>query len=529
MSETGEPFADYNELYGVTPAQIEEAANVPSLHLTALDALTESIDLDRKQAINSVEGAIEDPLNEQLLIPRKSGADLSANGWYMLGLLRMAALHAQTFDIEVLRLNTEYQSRVDERTYADHNQALVTLLVKPLGVIDVPAIREEVKAELLPQYTQARDLLEEGFAAVGDAMDGGIDLDKVATMIGLRLIPLSAQTHFPGLQLTDAQLFGLQYQVDMPNDIWRLLSTGDGWTEALGYDCLPYGMPTPRMLVPGEDLSDLPTGYYGGGFLEGPDGEKWPIVIPMVNIDGQSYLRTPGATYPVESLGGADPGWRTVGTKTGTTLFDEPTSTVEKALIFGSVLTGGTTGSVLTDGRRVDLLNALRIHPNGLPELTDSASEATPRGIPKGDPRSNPVDRNPFVPPGHVATPHSGNAVSPSGDTSVNMGQREIPGTGSRTGTVTGGGLKFLVDGAEGLNVISQIDDNDTHRYHVEFQENSDGRKRVILNTYDVMQGEDGSPHAQWHRSYIDSDGRLVQVPVNSHHPDGYSTVVPRR
>lgn len=59
--------------------------------------------------------------------------------------------------------------------------------------------------------------------------------------------------------------------------------------------------------------------YEGGGFLIGPDGQRYPLVIPGVpGANGLIYNADDGGTGDIATLDGADPGWYTVGTYQGT-------------------------------------------------------------------------------------------------------------------------------------------------------------------------------------------------------------------
>ncbi len=87
--------------------------------------------------------------------------------------------------------------------------------------------------------------------------------------------------------------------------------------------------------------------YLGGGYVEGPDGARYPIVVPRVETaEGQVYTADRHDTAPGEpsiaTLAGSDPGWEVVACASGVERFQAAPSLLERGL--GAI--AATTGRV---------------------------------------------------------------------------------------------------------------------------------------------------------------------------------------
>lgn len=232
-------------------------------------------------------------------------------------------------------------------------------------------------------------------------------------------------------------------------------------------EILAAGVPAGAFLVSplgvNETMAQQPlTGYYGGGFIKGPDGRDYPMVVPNQVVDGRSYGANAFSGHEDDptTLGGRDDGWRTVGKTTGRGLFGEPMGGTDKFTASGSVLMGTPVETPNVPER----LDDLTVNETGYPGLAHGPGTVGPDPVPPvSDPRDNPVDaeRAPLPPPGvHPET------FAPA-QSSVDLAGR------------VGNAALFA----------TRADDHLEYGYQLELQENAaDGRTRALLRTYQVWE-----------------------------------------
>jgi hypothetical protein len=248
-------------------------------------------------------------------------------------------------------------------------------------------------------------------------------------------------------------------------------------------------------------------GYAGAGALLGPDGRRYPLVVPWIRRDG---VRWSADLLPTEvgatSLGGADPGWRQIGVRVGIDEFGPTASTATKAAIVTAGLAGKAPQFV---GRlRPDLLRRLSLSPEGVPSLLPG-----PVSIPH--PRSGATGQ----------IPRSALVVDADGrlrwvpDTSKDKGlgtratARQAP-TSSGKVTPVGPNVIALADsGLSGLDTARRLDDGRAAAYRVAFEERTDGRIRARLTLYQVR-SEGTRATILPSNAAVRADGSLQREPV---------------
>lgn len=271
---------------------------------------------------------------------------------------------------------------------------------------------------------------------------------------------------------------------------WPAMARGSDsiWTAMVtqtGSRCFPGGV-----VAEYGDPDGSGTGYYGGGFLTGPDGRHYPLVVPQVVTDGAVH-RADGnwQTPPVQDLAGLDSGWHQVGAVAGVAQFGSRAPTAMKVLLGTATVSGMQTGAGTGYRRRNDLLGKVRVDGLGAPSLRER-DEARPESPERAteDPRPVPAGR---------------------------------PGTTPERGELGVGTVSLLTNAAEAAVLVKQLDDHLTHGYAVSLQQNEDGRRRALLNLYDVYDTPDDAVVVQHSLGYVGPDGDLRPVrsaPLYSHH-----------
>ncbi|MGI9157708.1 MAG: WXG100 family type VII secretion target, partial [Marmoricola sp.] len=190
------------------------------------------------------------------------------------------------------------------------------------------------------------------------------DEHQAATLRGLEL-PAALLDHAFALLPQVPELWSAS------NDAVSFPAGGEPWPAmARGSDSIWTALVTqgdlrcfPGAVVPeGGDPDGSGTGYYGGGFVSGPDGRRYPLVVPQVVRDGSPY-RADGnwQTPPVRDLAGLDPGWHQVGAAAGVAEFGARASTATKILLAAATFSGMQAGPGTGYRRRNDLLGKVRL------------------------------------------------------------------------------------------------------------------------------------------------------------------------
>ncbi|MQA77586.1 MAG: hypothetical protein GEV10_03735 [Streptosporangiales bacterium] len=215
----------------------------------------------------------------------------------------------------------------------------------------------------------------------------------------------------------------------------------------------------------------LACAYTGGGFIKGPDGRWYPIATPNMTVDGETYGHGDGAN----DVGGTDEGWQTIDVHMGFGAFGEGVGLGTKFAVGLGKLAGGPSPQFTVNA---DATAAIATDSQGRPILTD----------PNADPSMT-------KPPG--------------GD--YGEEQRQTPGERQRMeqAEAGGGAVDMVTNGLEGARDIQDLDDANKYTYRTEFQQNTDGRTRVVVTAYQVMDGPNG-PQIQSYDVHVDANGETV-------------------
>ncbi len=206
-------------------------------------------------------------------------------------------------------------------------------------------------------------------------------------------------------------------------------------------------------------------GYLGGGFIVGPDGRRYPLVIPQVKDGGKLYQADDGGGGDVATLDGADPGWFNTGIYTGRGQLFPARTTGPAIAAFVNHLFGGNAsvgnasspgdynGLVIGDGRP-------SWYAHGSPQLNAAAKP----GLAKAD--------DPLFGP--------------------------LPGRSAGPSLTRGAGAANLallpanaVLGA--ASAAEQAKANHYGAYQLRLERNLDGRVRARLTMYAMANDDDGS------------------------------------
>lgn len=243
-----------------------------------------------------------------------------------------------------------------------------------------------------------------------------------------------------------------------------LAAHGDGITPEWNDDWTIEGNVRPGTQAEWQAAVGMGTGtcaYTGGGFLKGPDGRWYPIATPNLSIDGEQYSHG----FEVNDLAGADEGWQTIQTHMGFGMLQDPESAGVKGAIVLGILAGGSYKPVSSVDPRATA--GLQVGADGYP-------------VAVGEPGDTPMSK----PPGGKYGP----------DLPSMPGDKRVYG---------------VTQGLEALNAAERVDDNKSYTYRAEFQQNHDGRTRVVLTAYQVVNGPDGQSVVPYD-AHVNADGEMV-------------------
>lgn len=222
----------------------------------------------------------------------------------------------------------------------------------------------------------------------------------------------------------------------------------------------------------------------GGGYVTGPDGRRYPIAVPIMNADGIGYTHGDG----VDSRGGLDTGWQTVGVVTGPADIGEPAPGAAKALI----IVGGLAGAQYSGNPHdVGMTEGLQFDENGYP--TGTTGDGDPSKMTK--------------PPGGGSNQYTVLGTDGKGKPTVT--------TYSAPGMPGSNQVALATNALEGVNAAVHVDDKLHYTYRAEFQQSVDGRTRVQLTAYQVTHdGDDGTPTVHSYDVRVDGEGKMQLAPA---------------
>ncbi|WP_165865559.1 hypothetical protein [Vallicoccus soli] len=241
-------------------------------------------------------------------------------------------------------------------------------------------------------------------------------------------------------------------------------------------------------------------GYDGGGWLRGPDGRDYPLVVPFVVEDGVRRTGDEAAHGPaVEDLDGQDPGWRTVATTTG---LEHLGGRPGAGLLLAGAL-AGSAGWTPPVAPRADALPLLRVGPTGWPSLGRAPAPAAPA------PPQNPLEVRRGTPPRVLRDGAGRRLAAPPGP----LDPAERSAGRGRVGLGAAGASDLATLGLTAAAGARLAGDARARWTVVRFQEHADGRRRALARTYRVEEGR-GGPVVRVASLHADPQGRPVERPV---------------
>lgn len=294
----------------------------------------------------------------------------------------------------------------------------------------------------------------------------------------------------------------------MPDLAARMAGTGTDWRPSTGLVALPADE---RRRLLGVVPGCLGVGWAGSGALIGPDGRRYPLVVPWVEQRGVRWTADQeGVTGDTGSLDGADPGWHELAVRVGVDTFGSPASTATKA----AVITAGFVGNAprMIGRLRPDLLHRLNWTQTGVPSLRPLPTAPAQR---TGGTTTAPLPA--LVRDGERLRWVSNTATdSGVGTRATARANPTVP-----TGSVTPAAPNVLAladSGLAGLDTAGHLDDGRLAAYRATFEENADGRIRARLTLYQVR--TDGSSTTVLSRDAgVDAKGDLVTQDVRYRPP----------
>jgi hypothetical protein len=261
-------------------------------------------------------------------------------------------------------------------------------------------------------------------------------------------------------------------------------------------------------------------GYWGGGFVVGPDGRRYPIVIPHLEVDGHVYTGGAGsgiagwiddgsACIPLGSvaeLGGADPGWTMVAYRSGVERIVGAPSGSDRFL----AAVAGTTGLVHPLPGN-ELLPGIVMAPERPPAFSADVDALPVVEQPVFD---TPL---PLVP---VTLFVNGRVQQVRAD-ELAFAPRDVRRAAARLGVTPPGGSGTLVAGAvdlavpvaQGVALAANLDNQHLRAYQVIFEENADGRTRARVETF-WLSASDGTMVIHPSHLFVNADGDLAEQPI---------------
>lgn len=319
-------------------------------------------------------------------------------------------------------------------TVAEDGTVTVTSgVTPPPGAPDPGELTRRVKGLL-----RRTDELESAFASRFGELTG--DLPKPTYTFAAGIVGQARAAHEAAV--TD----GVPRPVGSPVENWRLRDSFErGSIEEWA-----------RLVGPLAGLGGA--GLFGGGFLTGPDGRRYPIVTPVLSRNGTWYSIGTG------ELGGRDPGWYTVDRRVGFGQLEEGADLSTSIAAF----LAGTAGVRPVGQADPGQTRSITLDEDGVPV---SVGPATPE---RERPPSGPLPHEPVDPGARI-----------------NAGNLAV----------------VAINGAEN---VANIDNGTYYTYNVEFQQNTDGRQRAIVTAYQAVPNDDGSVDILPHNVHVGQDGELV-------------------
>ncbi len=273
--------------------------------------------------------------------------------------------------------------------------------------------------------------------------------------------------------------------------------------------------------------------YGGGGAILGPDGRRWPVVVPELDWGGRTIHanRSGDPHLDPRTLGGTDPGWFTVDRIEGVTRLKDPPGWLGQLGVWSL---GGAFSNVAP---RPDLLPNLSIDEDGFPHL-----HAAPGEVPASSPGRGARSHSDALAEGLL---HPERVTLLVGGRPVAVDPRRVSHypddvqrafhqhrTGNAPRSVTPGagrqrqvrgvrsGLDLLEGAVAGQQSVKDLRQSGFVRYQVTYASQPDGRRRAEIRAYRVQQTNSPAPKLQVRPMHLHLAGdRLVETPMGFDDP----------
>ena len=333
-----------------------------------------------------------------------------------------------------------------ERASGGDDQALIELDAMIARFADDAAVMFEFRRQLGDEgFSNLVVALESGTMLVAGGLLNHPDLLAARDRVLAALVPTP-------MQLPTDPDFELAAMVS-PGGDWT--DNSSEWSNAINPRCADLGGPN--------------ADYRGGGFVTGPDGLPYAIVVPWVQDGDSQYTADLGPAAEGEAcvgnLNGDDDGWTAVGYQSGIERFQEAPTPVEQMFGFFA----GTTGLVVPMPPSSQT-QFIQMRPGALPYLA-----AAPHGAP---------------PPIGSALPAAEGALSgmPSGQAVIDVSVR----------------------GSDGWVFATNMDNQRERAYQILFEETADGRRRARIETFTLGYDANGDVVIVPEHVWVNGDGELV-------------------
>lgn len=256
----------------------------------------------------------------------------------------------------------------------------------------------------------------------------------------------------------------------------------------------------------------------GDGYVIGPDGKRYEIVVPQYDGAGNDPNRYTHGSGP------QDVGWYTVGTVDGSGYLDPKADPAEMSawLVTGAISQGD--GTQRHNPPEPGKTESLRVGPDGYPvSIGGSDSSGGQPDDKKGPPHYGFVRREDGTlewsddvdnAPRNRAEQRDWDRTNGDRSGLSEDEQRNLDRFESRRENAdrTGGALD-IVNGAG--DAAGHANDTRYYHYHVEFQQSADGHRRAVVTTYQVVQQDGtGKDVVYTNVAYVGSDGHLHYKPA---------------
>lgn len=198
------PFAYFQELHGgVNGDTIRADAYGAGLHAGDVTALASQLEGDSRAVARQLDGEITAMVQLNTRAAGASATQVAARGHYAVALLGSFAGMVDLFDITVNSLNHRYRSDLAMAMRWAGKAASETPTKKDDAKVDEAHMGPSVEAGIKPDYQAAVRDLDDNADKIAEKFRQGPTVDNVRALVRAGLIPLHAESLYPGLKLTD--------------------------------------------------------------------------------------------------------------------------------------------------------------------------------------------------------------------------------------------------------------------------------------------------------------------------------------